>query len=668
MYGRNCARLGRRGRVLLTILALLATMAIPLVATAPGAAAATVAPANPPAKMCNSLALLGPALPPLGATVVLPGDNSLVNFRTAGRTYWFSPGVHTFGTSEFGQIITANNTTYVGGPGAILDGQHLNRLAITTPSKNVIVRYLTIRNFGVPGGTSNQGVVNTDAGTNWTVEYNTIIGNSGAGVAMGDNNKVRNNCLSNNGQYGFNVFKPAGVKNVTLTHNEIAGNNTDDWEHRIGGCGCSGGGKFWNVSGAVVTNNWVHDNKAVGLFVDTDNVGFQIEGNYIENNDAEGIVYEISYNGRIAFNTLRRNAIVKGHAFAAQGNTFPIGAIYISESGGDARLNGGVYSTFEITGNDLVDNWGGVILFENADRFCGSPTNGGSPYCTLGGAGSLTTCVPGTIDQAPYFSDCRWKTQNVLVHDNDLSVSTAAINCAPTDPCAQEGLLSNVGSTPSWSPYLGSTVEDAVTFSQNNHFASNRYVGDWRFVAYETFNFNVLAEFQDAPYFQDLGSTQTGVTPPGPGGALDNDTATLEGSIGHWANWFSASVSRSTAQAHSGAASLRVDISAPFGWGAQLDNDPGFRTRAGPKTISFWGMAPAGLGLAVNLTVNWRDPTGATLQSDLVPILLLTASWSQGLAHLTAPAGTRYVSISLSSVTGVAANTLYFDDFAVADG
>ena len=40
----------------------------------------------------------------------------------------------------------------------------------------------------------------------------------------------------------------------------------------------------------------MHDNHSVGLWADTNNVGFDIEGNYISDNDAEGVFYEISYN------------------------------------------------------------------------------------------------------------------------------------------------------------------------------------------------------------------------------------------------------------------------------------------------------------------------------------------------------------------------------------
>ena len=64
---------------------------------------------------------------------------------------------------------------------------------------------------------------------------------------------------------------------------------------------------------------------------------------------------------------------------------FPTSAIYISESGSDSRVPGTLRRHFPITGNKFVNNWGGVILWENSNRFCGSPANTSSGSCTLVG-------------------------------------------------------------------------------------------------------------------------------------------------------------------------------------------------------------------------------------------------------------------------------------------
>ena len=56
-----------------------------------------------PTQVCgNSQVLNGPATAPAGAITVPAGNNSNVNFKTAGATYWFAPGVHTLAADKYG--------------------------------------------------------------------------------------------------------------------------------------------------------------------------------------------------------------------------------------------------------------------------------------------------------------------------------------------------------------------------------------------------------------------------------------------------------------------------------------------------------------------------------------------------------------------------------------
>ena len=112
-------------------------------------------------------------------------------------------------------------------------------------------------------------------------------------------------------------------------------------------------------------------------------------------------MYEISYNALIKDNLFVRNAIGMG----ATNPGFPTSALYISESGSDSRVHSKYGSSFQITGNMFINNWSGVILWENANRFCGSPDNSSTGVCTLvapeGGeasrraAGGICTGQPG---------------------------------------------------------------------------------------------------------------------------------------------------------------------------------------------------------------------------------------------------------------------------------
>lgn len=457
------------------------------------------------AKICGNASLLtGPSSPPKGAIVVPKGDNSSL-VPAPNKTYWFAGGTHTFGGSAYGQIIAADGDVFIGAPHAILDGRLKNQYAFTGNASTVTIEYLTIRRFGAVGSNNGQGVVNHNSGKHWLIQYTTVIDDAGAGVFLGPDSTTRYNCLSHNGEYGFASYAAHGDREVVLDHNEIVGNNTYDWERHVYGCGCSGGGKFWVTNGGTVTNNWVHDNRGPALWADTDNNDFDFENNDIENNTAEGIIIEISYNALIRNNTFVRNALVAG----PKNPGFPTGAIYLSESGGDSRV-AARYTTISVEKNTFVDNWSGVVLFENADRFCGSPANSSSKFCTLVDpkVANLKTCVRGKIRNEPYFSDCRWKTQNVSVSGNRFTFDASHIaGCKPSASCGLQGLFSNWGTFPKWSPYKGPLVEKAITFHQDDSFSNNAYTGPWEFMAHDQSRVLTFAQWHRRPYRQDRGST-----------------------------------------------------------------------------------------------------------------------------------------------------------------
>jgi Right handed beta helix region len=477
-------------------------------------------PKTPPARICgNKSALSGPATMPAGAIRVPAGNNANVNFQRPNKTYWFAPGVHTLGAGEYTNIDPSNGDTYVGAPHAILDGRHANDSAFDDTAEHVVIKYLTIRNFGTWGGGQQEGVVNHDSGAYWTITHSTIIGNAGAGVMLGSHDVLTWNCIQNNQQYGFNAYSNSGeIVDLWLDHNEIINNDTYNYEMRYDGCGCSGGGKFWNVINARVTDNWVVDNKSVGLWADTDNAGFEFVGNYIQNSQGVGLQYEISYNGLIEYNTFIHDGAGPGSANAG----FPTSAIYISESGSDDRVNTDYKNRFLIAHNNFLNNWGGVILWENSNRFCGSPDNTSTGYCTMvNPKATVKTCsTPALVKTQPYFSDCRWKTKNVLVEDNTFTFSPSAVGkaCTPANDCGYNGVFSEYGSDPSWSPYQGDVVPTNITFRQNNVFAANTYKGPWCFMGWQLgtsvgfSQWRAAASVGRAQFGQDAKSTHTGAS------------------------------------------------------------------------------------------------------------------------------------------------------------
>ena len=86
----------------------------------------------------------------------------------------------------------------------------------------------------------------------------------------------------------------------------------------------------------------------------------------------------------------------------------------------------------------------------------------------------------------------------------------------------------------------------------------------------------------------------------------------------------------STAQAHTGTASLKVSITAPHGWGVTQSNWPGFVATPGPKTIGFWGRAGSGTDLGATMFVPWRNESGTVLRTDTIALSALHRDVDRG--------------------------------------
>ena len=476
--------------------------------------------AGAPAAVCgNARVLSGPAAAPAGAVTVPAGNNASLfgDQLPDNTTYYFAAGTHYLGSGEYAQINPGSNDTFTGAPGAVISGDdpgspgyHQNDFAFvgnSTGITGVTIEYLTIENFSPPGS---QGAVNTNSDDNWTITHSTIRNNvPGAAMMVGSGNTIEHNCLTGNGQYAFNAYQnpgdpqvskvTGGPQNIVLSDNEISYNNTCNWEAfskfpiktpagcagagQFDGCGCSGGGKFWQDQNVTVQDNYVHDNYSTGIWADTDNDGFSIQGNYFSANYAEALIYEISYNALIKGNTFVHNAWGTGAADSG----FPDSAVYISESGGDSRVpNSFGYRTLAIEGNTFTDNWGGVVLWENANRFC---SDGSDDACTLvAPSASIGTCRSGLGDPArnqpadnpDYFDVCRWKTQHVTVSGNLFRFNPASVGpaCTVARNCGFNGLFSQYGST---KPYAAWVVPINISDHQDNVFKDNTYIGPWNF-------------------------------------------------------------------------------------------------------------------------------------------------------------------------------------------
>ena len=491
--------------------------------------------------------------------VIPPGAASYQSYQLSPDTvYYLLPGVHT------GGFQADTNDAFVGGlsggAGSVLSGGYsaAEQSAVDSNSTlgnqpGVTVEYLTIEEY-TPDGDG--AAVNQDSNTNWTIADNTITLNvPGAGVIAGAGNVIKNNCLTLNGQYGFQSEDTdswgadsitGGPYDVMVEGNEISDNDTCDFEgllsnpaigwsnynpvpaaDRNPNCGTvvpdgnEGGFKLWETDGVTVRGNYIHDNWGPGAWVDTDNANTTISGNTFTGNDGPAVVEEISYNFSVTDNYLASNDWIEGLGNAG----FPQPAIYVSESGSDTTFGGvpacpeaacdgqGAYTSQSvISGNMLVNNGGGVFLWEDADRYCSDGFDDGctlidgasaGPFSTASCAANLpaasvnTATYRGNVTGSPqedWWDGCQWRTTNVSVTSNTIDFNPADItDCTATDwpDCGANGIFSDYGDPPGAQPPWAAATD--LTFFQDDVWAANTYAGPSTFFAWNQGNASAVS-------------------------------------------------------------------------------------------------------------------------------------------------------------------------------
>ncbi len=162
----------------------------------------------------------------------------------------------------------------------------------------VTIKNLVIEKYATPAQSGTIGA--TTKTQDWLIQDNEVRLNYGVGIQAGTGSEVINNYVHDNGQMGVG----ATGNGILYEDNEIASNGfwagiDVYWE--------GGGSKFAWTQNLVVRDNYVHDNKGMGLWTDIDNIYTVYEGNRIENNSGSGINHEISYDAVIRNNTLVGN-------------------------------------------------------------------------------------------------------------------------------------------------------------------------------------------------------------------------------------------------------------------------------------------------------------------------------------------------------------------------
>jgi parallel beta-helix repeat protein len=297
-----------------------------------------------------------PGLPvPGDAVAISAGDNAktIVEAHPPGTAFRISAGVH-HGFS----VRPKPHDSFFAEPDAILDGDNNAPYAFFAftsrddPGAHFITiqgasldHRLVIRNYSA-GHQDQVGAIHPQHGTetglpmgdHWSLQWVEVTLTWATGIVAGPNMTIRQCYIHENGQLGIG----GGGSGIVIDGNEIATNNSrrvrSEWE--------AGGVKLAKADGAVITNNYVHDNHGPGLWDDIDSGNLLYAGNTVVHNDREGIVHEIGHRAVI------RDNVVTGNGFGKHGWLWGAG-ILVSTS-----------SNTEIYGNTVTGNANGIAAVE----------------------------------------------------------------------------------------------------------------------------------------------------------------------------------------------------------------------------------------------------------------------------------------------------------------
>ena len=247
--------------------------------------------------------------------------------------------------------------------------------AFKSLASNVLIENLTVEKYASP---AQDGAIHSLGAQGWTVKNSEIRLNSGAGIVVGNSERVLDSDIHHNGQTGI-----AGEGNdIRIENNRIWANNIYGfdftWE--------AGGLKLASSDGVVLRGNHVHDNVGPGLWCDIGCRNVLYENNVVEGNHDAGIFHEISFNAVIRNNVARHNGIDRDWFWGAD--------ILLSAS-----------QDVEVTGNTIAVRPGGcgIMLIDQ-----GRVTDSGGMYKTRNNSihqNDVTfedsPCAGGVSDTAP---------------------------------------------------------------------------------------------------------------------------------------------------------------------------------------------------------------------------------------------------------------------------
>lgn len=320
---------------------------------------------------------------PAGAVVVAAGAGTL---QAAVAAYGPGTPFCLVGTYPItGAITPKTGDTFTCQFGAIIDGAgwvttDFNQGAFRAHNqdiddvtvRNCIIQHMPQRGVHFLGGTDR-----------WTVEHNDVWATkTGVNIGSGRGAVVRYNRIHDNPGGGYLSFLAVAP---TITGNEIYANGTEQ--------------KIVASTDAVFSKNNVHDNVGDGIWFDTENVNYRIDGNTVDDSKRFGIHSEINGPGAITNNAIHRSGdtgimVVDSKGTTITGNTLADNFRAIQYYLKCAQIGlGALPGGYDLTGNMASGN---TITITTAAR-------SGSWANTLGWPSADLACTPDVV--APYLAN-----------------------------------------------------------------------------------------------------------------------------------------------------------------------------------------------------------------------------------------------------------------------
>ena len=236
---------------------------------------------------------------------IYPGQSiqDAVNRHPAGTSFLIRQGVHARQT-----VYPRDGMSFVGEPGAVLDGQQVTAQAIVAGrTHGVTVRGLRITGYVPP---DSGAAVEGHGSDGWVVESNEIDHNSNGasrayGIRIGSGWVLRANTIHHNGWVGI-----AGYRAVDslIEGNDVYANPPDAFEDNVGEAANI---KLFECGRIALRDNYVHDGPFLGIWLDRSEPEMTVEANRVLNHGDAGIWFEVGYKGVIRGNSVE-NAGYRG--------------------------------------------------------------------------------------------------------------------------------------------------------------------------------------------------------------------------------------------------------------------------------------------------------------------------------------------------------------------